>query len=65
MSIAASHRTSDVRSTDGDVCSSVACSTAATVSSRFSRASAGIVYLSLITSPCSVTLMAPSSVPYG
>ncbi len=47
------------------VCSSVAWSTAATVSSRFSRASAGSVYLSEMTSPCSVTLIAPSSVPYG
>ena len=38
---------------------------AATVSSRFSRASAGSAYLSEMTSPCSVTLISPSRVPHG
>ena len=45
--------------------STVASSVAARVSSRFSRASAGSEYLSEMTSPCSVTLISPSSVPHG
>ena len=35
------------------------------VSSRFSLARVGSAYLSEITSPCSVTLISPSSVPQG
>ena len=45
--------------------SSVASRVAASTSSRFSRARDGSRYLSLMTSPCSVTLISPSSVPYG
>ncbi|MEH3077757.1 MAG: hypothetical protein PGN11_14005 [Quadrisphaera sp.] len=38
---------------------------AASVSSRFCRASCGRAYLSLITSPCSVIFTSPSTVPDG
>src|SRR6266498_2667388 len=49
----------------GATCSVDADSTAATVSSRFSRASSGSAYLSLITSPCSVNLISPARTPHG
>ena len=46
-------------------CSTVASIEAARVSSRLSRASRGRPYLSATTSPCSVILMVPSTVPQG
>ena len=46
-------------------CSRLASSVPATSSSRFSRARAGRAYLSLITSPCSVSFTSPSTVPNG
>ena len=45
--------------------STLASTDAASISSRFSRASAGSRYLSEMTSPCSVILISPSSVPAG
>ncbi len=44
-------------------CSSEASSTAASATSRFHRPSSGRVYLSEITSPCSVILIGPSRLP--
>src|ERR1043165_272721 len=63
--MAASQRARASSDWGGAVCGAEACSVAATVSSRFSRASDGIRYLSEMTSPCSVTLISPSRVPHG
>ena len=49
----------------GRRCRTVDSSAAASVSSRFSRARLGSRYLSEMTSPCSVSLISPSSVPQG
>ena len=46
-------------------CSTVASMEAARVSSWLSRARRGRPYLSATTSPCSVILMVPSTVPQG
>ena len=63
--MAANQRSRSAGRSRGVACSAVASRAAARVSSRFSRARAGSPYLSLMTSPCSVTLMAPSRVPAG
>ncbi|CAM5373076.1 hypothetical protein SBADM41S_11215 [Streptomyces badius] len=63
--MAASQRARASSDWRGAVCRAEAWRVAATVSSRFSRASAGMRYLSEMTSPCSVTLISPSSVPHG
>ncbi len=63
--MAASQRARASSDCRGAVCRAEAWRVAATVSSRFSRASDGTRYLSEMTSPCSVTLISPSRVPVG
>src|SRR6478609_3906905 len=63
--MAASQRARASSDCRGAVWSAEAWRVAATVSSRFSRARAGMRYLSEMTSPCSVTLISPSRVPQG
>ena len=58
-SITSDQRTTSSSDERGRLCSIVDSSTAARVSSRFSRARLGRRYLSEITSPCSVSLISP------
>ena len=64
-SITASQATSRSASIFDSVWNKVAAITAPIVDRRLRDASAGVPYLSEMTSPCSVILMAPCTAPYG